>query len=86
MLENAAGCGQRQIFLGVGHRDLARLARVFELVVRAHHVHQIPAVGLDSLDDVPAFHGLILRKNTHRNPSVDSLIDGLDGKNLALAG
>ena len=35
---------------------LAKLERVFELVVRAHHVHQVPTIGLDFLDKVSAFH------------------------------
>jgi hypothetical protein len=30
---------------------------VFELVVRAHHVHQVPTIGLDFIDNVSAFHG-----------------------------
>jgi len=29
---------------------------VFELVVRARYVHQVPTIGLDFLDKVSAFH------------------------------
>jgi len=40
----------------VGHRHLARLGGVLELVVRAHHVHQIPTVGFELFEDIGAFH------------------------------
>ena len=67
LLQYAAHRWQRQIFFGVGHRHLARLGGVLELVVRAHHVQQIPTVGFELFDDVGAFHGEILHTNTQNS-------------------
>ena len=66
LLQYAAHRWQRQIFFGVGHRHLARLGGVLELVVRAHYMHQIPTVGFELFDDVGAFHRFILHINTQK--------------------
>lgn len=66
LLQYAAHRWQRQIFFGVGHRHFARLGGVLELVVRAHHVHQIPTVGLELFEDVGAFQRSILHINTQK--------------------
>jgi hypothetical protein len=69
LLQDAEHRWQRQIFFRVGHRHLALFGGVLELVVRADHVHQISAVGLDLFDDLGAFHMSILHINTHNSHS-----------------
>jgi hypothetical protein len=64
LLQHAAHRWQRQVFFGVGHRHLTQLGGVLELVVRAHYVHQIPAIGCESLDEISAFHEKIIHTNT----------------------
>ena len=56
LLQDASNRWQRQVFFWMRHCHLARLGGVFELVVRAHHMHQIPAICLDLLDEGSAFH------------------------------
>ena len=66
MLEDAAHSGNQQVFLGVRHSHLTGLAGVLELVMGANHMHQIPAISLESLDDVGAFHCAIIHTATQK--------------------
>ena len=56
LFQDAANRWKRQVFFRMRHCHLAKLGLVFELVVRAHYVHQVPAIGFDLLDEVSAFH------------------------------
>ena len=64
MLQHAAHRRQRQVFFWVGHSYLSGLGGVLGLVVRAHHVHQIPTIGCESLDAISAFHEKTIHTNT----------------------
>jgi len=39
------------------HRDKAWLCRVFELMMRASHTRQNPAICFEIMDELPAVHG-----------------------------
>ena len=60
LLQDAVDRGQWQVLFGMRHGDFARLGGMLELVMRTHHVYQLPAIGFHALDDVGAFHGIIV--------------------------
>ena len=66
LFQEAVERGQRQVFFWMRHGDFAKLGGMLELVMRTHNVYQKPAIRFQPLDDVAAFHALMLtQKYTH---------------------
>ncbi len=60
LFQDAVERRQRQVFFRVRHSYFSGLGEMFELVVRAHNMHQKPAIRFQPLDDFAAFHALSL--------------------------